>query len=267
MDAVHLPQKACRVRRRILQMIFQSGSGHIAGPLSSADLLVALYFGGTMAENDRFILSCGHYCPAWYAVLTEAGLFSEKKLETFKEINSPLQGHPHRGSLPGIETSSGPLGQGLSQAAGMALAFKMDASTDSGQAKNRVYCLMSDAEQQEGQVWEAAMFAAKYKLDNLVAIIDRNGIQIDGQTEKVMPLGDISAKYLAFGWNIFEIDGHIYGQILNALESAKQIKGKPTVIIAKTVAGKGVSFMEGKYEWHHGSLTREQLEQALKELP
>lgn len=256
----NLPQISKKVRRQILEMVYNAGSGHSAGPLSSVDLLVALYFGGIMNKNDKFILSCGHYAPALYAVLANAGKFPEKELETFGQLGTRLQAHPHNLSLPGIETSSGPLGLGLAQAAGMALSF------DFAQDKGRVYCLMSDGEQDEGGVWETVMFGAKYKLDNLVAIIDKNGIQIDGKTTEIMPIEDLAAKYLAFGWEVFEIDGHVFGRILNALEFAKSIKGKPVAIIARTVAGKGVSFMEGKWEWHHGSLTESQFKQALKEL-
>lgn len=256
----NLPEIAKRVRKNILEMVFEAGSGHLAGSLSSTDILVSLYF-GTIKRGDKFVLSAGHYCPAYYSVLAEAGEIPRKELKTLRSLDSRLQGHPHNLSLPGIIlTSSGPLGQGLSQAAGFALAGKVD------KEDWRVYCLMSDAEQQEGQTWEAAEFSAKYKLDNLVGIIDKNGIQIDGTVEEIMPLGDLSLKYHSFGWEVFEIDGHNFAQIIDALESTKLVKERPTVIIARTVAGKGVSFMEEKWEWHSGKLTREQLKQAIKEL-
>lgn len=273
----NLPEIAKRVRKEILGMVFEAGSGHIAGSFSSTDILVSLYFGDILEKKDKFVLSAGHYCPAYYSVLAEADMIPKKELKTLRSLGSRLQGHPHNLGLPGIVlTSSGPLGQGLSQAAGLALAAKMDPSAStsamssvpngSRQAKFRVYCLMSDAEQQEGQIWEAAMFSAKYKLDNLVGIIDKNGIQIDGTTEEIMPLGDLGAKYLSFGWETMEIDGHNFGQILDALETSKHISDKPTVIIARTIPGKGVSFMEGKWQWHVGAPTKKELEKALKEL-
>lgn len=261
MEIAHLPNIAKKIRRQIIQMVFEAGSGHLAGPLSATDLLVACYFGGILEKEDKFILSAGHYSPAFYSVLANLGSMSEKELETFEKIGSRLQGHPRYHSLPGIETSSGSLGQGLSQAAGMALALKMNSST-----KRRIYCLMSDGEQQEGAVWETAMFAAKYKLDNLCAIIDKNNIQIDGETKNIMPLRDLGAKYLSFGWEVFEVDGHNFGKILEVMAVAKDVHRKPVVIIAKTIAGKGISFMEGKWEWHHGKLSENLFKKALAEL-
>lgn len=261
METVHLPNIAKKVRRQVLEMIYEAGEGHLAGSLSATDLLVAVYFGGILQKEDHFILSCGHYCPALYAVLSMTGLFPEEELKTFKKLGTRLQGHPHRFDLPGIETSSGPLGQGLSQAAGIALGMKMDKNK-----MTRVYCLMSDAEQQKGQVWEAAMFAAKYNLNNLLAIIDKNEIQIDGFTNQIMPLQDLAAKYLSFGWKVFEIDGHRFDQILEVLGSARKNKEKPIALIARTIAGKGVSFMEEKWEWHHGRLSNEQYKKALEDL-
>lgn len=271
----NLEKIAKSLRSEILQMIYQAGSGHPGGCLSSLDLLVGLYFGGALSFNpknpnwknrDRFVLSCGHVCPAFYAVLAQAGFFKKEKLKTLRALDSPLQGHPHNLSLPGVENSSGPLGQGLSIAVGMALASKMDPSTSSGQAKWRVYCLTSDGEHNEGQTWEAAMCASKYKLDNLTVIVDKNGVQIDGTTDQIMPLGDLAAKYLSFGFNTLEIDGHKYSQILDGFTAAKNHQRQPTVIIAKTTLGKGVSFMEGNYKWHDGAPTRQELEKALKEL-
>lgn len=263
------------LRREILKMVFEAGSGHIGGCLSSLDLLVALYFGGVLkfdpkrpnwGNRDRFVLSNGHVCPAFYAVLAQAGFFSKARLKTLRALGSPLQGHPHRSSLPGVENSSGPLGQGLSIAVGMALSAKMDPSTSSGQAKWRVYSLTSDGEHDEGQTWEAVMSASKYKLDNLTVIVDKNGIQIDGTTDQIMPLGDLAAKYLSFGFNVLEIDGHKFSQILDGLAAAKNHQRQPTVIIAKTTIGKGISFMEGNYKWHDGAPTKTEFEKALKDL-
>lgn len=265
----NLEKIARSLRREILKMVFEAGSGHIGGSFSSLDILVGLYFGGVLSFNskkpnwrnrDRFILSNGHVCPAFYAVLSEAGFFSKKKLKTLRALGSDLQGHPHNLSLPGVENSSGPLGQGLSIAVGMALSAKMD------QASWRVYCLTSDGEHNEGQTWEAVMAASKYKLDNLTVMVDKNGIQIDGTTDEVMPLGDLAAKYLSFGFNALEIDGHKFSQILDAFEAAENHKRKPSVIIAKTILGKGVSFMEGKHQWHADAPTKLELEKALKDL-
>lgn len=260
MSAVHLPDISRKIRRQILEMIFSAGDGHLAGSFSSADLLTALFYGGIMGKNDRFVLSCGHCCPVLYSILIDQGKISEEELKNYKEIGSPLQGHPHKFPELGIETSSGPLGQGLSQAAGMALGLKMDHQS------GRIFCLMSDGEQQKGQVWEAAMFASKYKLNNLVAMIDKNDIQIDGEVGEIMDLGDLSAKYLSFGWRVFELNGHNFVQILDTLEKAKKEREKPALIIAKTVAGKGISFMEGRWEWHHGKLSEEQYKMAMAEL-
>lgn len=264
MDVNDLSQLSRKIRRQIIEMVYNAGSGHLAGPLSSTDILVALHFGKVMDKGDKFVLSCGHYAPVLYAVLASKCLIEEKELETFGQLGTRLQAHPHNLSLPEIETSSGPLGLGLSQAAGMALGVR--ARVRVRERAPRIYCLMSDGEQNEGGVWETAMFASKYKLDNLCAIIDKNGIQIDGETKKIMPTEDLASKYLAFGWEVFEVNGHIFGQIIDALESAKKIKSKPTLIIAKTISGKGVSFMEGKPEWHHASLNTALLKQALSDL-
>lgn len=260
-----LQHKAVQVRRDVIRMLAGAGSGHPAGSLSAVDILVALYFqilkhnqrNPEWPERDRFVLSNGHICPALYAVLARAGYFSQSKLLTLRKLGSSLQGHPHRGDLPGLETTSGSLGSGLSQACGMALAAKMDRSAW------RVICLMSDGEQDEGNIWEAVMFAAKCKLDNLTAVVDCNGIQIDGPTQKVMPLESLKNKYQAFGWEVLEIDGHNFSEIINAFEQAGSIKRKPTVIIAHTIPGKGVPFMENKFEWHGKSLNKEEAEKAL----
>ncbi len=262
-----LEKIAAEIRKDVLKMIFAAGSGHPAGSLSITDILVALYFQimnhdpkkPLWPERDRFVLSNGHTCPALYAVLAKAGYFSKTKLKLMRKLESPLQGHPERKRLPGIETSSGPLGEGLAQAAGMALASQLD------QTRFRVFCLTSDAENQEGNHWEAVMAAAKYKLANLTLFIDRNQIETSGSTEEVMPLNPLKEKYLAFNWNVLEIDGHNFREIVNAVETARSYYEGPTVIIARTVAGKGVSFMEGDYRWHSKTITKEELKKALRE--
>lgn len=248
-----LKYKANDIRQDIIEMLLEAKSGHSAGPLGMADVFTALYFGGILNYNpqdptwegrDRLVLSCGHICPVLYATLGEAGYFPKEELKTLRKFGSRLQGHPHNLSLPGIETTSGPLGQGSSQAMGMAMGFKIDHS------KSRVYLIMSDGEQDEGQTWEAVMFAGKYKLHNVTAIMDRNNIQIDGFTEDIMPLGDIKAKYESFNWHVLEVDGHNYQQIMDACREAQAIYEKPTLIIAHTIPGKGVDFMENNYLWH-----------------
>ena len=264
-----LKDKAKQIRRDILIMLTEAGSGHPAGSLGMADVFTALYF-NIMNHNpkkpedpnrDRLILSCGHICPAQYAAMANAGYFPRKELMTLRKINSRLQGHPHRHSIPGIENSSGPLGQGLSVAAGIAKALKMDKN------KARVYCITSDGENEEGQAWESYLFAAKNKLDNITYILDRNHIQIDGTTDDVMPsLEPMKEKYEAFNLNVIEIDGNDMEQILNALEKSEKAEGKPTMIIAHTIPGKGVSFFENDYKWHGKTPDKELAEKALKEL-
>jgi len=212
------------------------------------------------AGRDRFVLSNGHICPILYAAMARAGFFPIEELSTLRKLGSRLQGHPSMQKLPGIENSSGPLGEGLSIACGMALAGKM------GKADWRVYCAMSDGEHQEGSTWEAVMLAAKYKLDNLVAVCDRNYIQIDGGTEDVMPLSDMAEKYRAFGWHAVDVDGHDIGALLRALGEARATKGKPTMIIAKTVPGKGVHFLENNYKWHGVTPKPDEGRRALEEL-
>lgn len=247
-----LELRANAIRQDIIKMLLAAGSGHSAGPLGMADIFTTLYFkilnqnpkDPHWKDRDRLVLSNGHICPVLYATLAHAGYFPISELETLRKLGSRLQGHPHRTALPGLETTSGPLGSGLSQASGMALAAKLD------QAKWRVYCLTSDGEHDEGNTWEAVLFAGKNKLHNLTAIMDRNNIQIDGYTEEVMPLDSVKAKYEAFGWEVLEIDGHNYQQIVDACEEAKTIFEKPTMIIAHTIPGKGVDFMEGRFEWH-----------------
>jgi transketolase len=265
---LYLEKTANRIREQVVEMLVEAGSGHSAGPLGMADIFTALYFHvlhhnpkkPNWEERDRLILSNGHICPVQYATLALAGYFPVEELNTLRKIHSRLQGHPHRGSLPGVETTSGPLGSGLSQAIGVALAARLDG------AKHRVYCLLSDGEHNEGNTWEAVIAAAKYKLSNLTVVIDRNNIQIDGFTEDVMPLESLREKYEAFGWHVLEIDGHNISRFVDATREAMVIYEKPTVIIANTIPGKGVSFMERDYRWHGKPPTKEEAKSALKEL-
>jgi transketolase len=263
-----LQLKANDIRQDVIEMLLEAKSGHSAGPLGMADVFTALYFNVMEHDpkkpkwpgRDRLILSCGHICPVLYASMAEAGYFPKEELNTLRKFESRLQGHPHNLSLPGIENSSGPLGQGLSQAVGMALSARLN-----GQG-HRIYCITSDGEQNEGQAWEAMMLAGKYKLSNLTFIMDRNNIQIDGFTEDVMPLEPLRAKYEAFNLHVIEVDGNNIQQVINALQEAKAIYEKPTMIIAHTIPGKGVQFMERKYEWHGMPPNKEQAAQALDEL-
>lgn len=266
---LELKKIASQIRQDVISMIYQAGSGHPGGSLGMADIFTALYFeilkhdpkNPDDPERDRLVLSNGHICPVQYASLAHAGYFPEEDLLTLRKLGSGLQGHPHRGFLPGIETTSGPLGCGLSEACGMAWVGK----TDSKDWK--VYCLMSDAEQQEGNTWEATMFANKYKLNNLIAVIDRNNIQTDGDTEEIMPLLSLKKKYQAFGWAVAEIDGHNLEEILGAFAEAKDsATAGPSLIIASTIPGKGVSFMENKFEWHSHKISKDEMEKALEEL-
>ena len=270
MKIEELETKANQIRQDIIQMLVQAKSGHSAGPLGMADVFTALYFGGVMnvdpknpqmETRDRFVLSCGHICPVWYATLAEAGFFPVSELASLRKLGTKLQGHPHHEELPGAENTSGPLGQGLSQATAIAYAGLI-----LKKASWRVFCVMSDGEQEEGQIWEAAMFAAKYKLRNLVGIIDRNNIQIDGHTEDVMPLEPFADKWRAAGWHVLEIDGHNIREIIDACNEAKAIYEKPTVIIAHTIPGKGVDFMEYNYEWHGKPPNADEAKKALEEL-
>ena len=256
------------IRQDIITMLARAGSGHSGGSLGMADIFTVLYFRilnhipkqPKNLNRDRVVLSNGHICPVLYATLARAGYFPLVKLKTLRKINSQLQGHPHNDSLPGIETSSGPLGQGISQAVGMALAAKID------KAHYHVFCLTSDGEHNEGQLWEAVMTATKYKLDNLINIVDRNNIQIDGYTKDIMPLGSLKEKYKSFGWQVMEMDGHNIKQIIKTLQQAKSVKNKPTVIIANTILGKGVDFMENKFIWHGLAPNEEQAKKALEQL-
>ncbi len=260
---------ANQIRQDIITMLLEAGSGHSAGPLGMADVFTALFFGGilnldpknpTWPDRDRLVLSNGHICPVLYATMARAGFFPVEELKTLRKLNTRLQGHPHRTALPGVETTSGPLGSGLSQACGMALAAKLD------KKKYQVYCIMSDGEHDAGNTWEAVMFAAKHKLDNLTAILDRNNIQIDGHTEDVMPLEPLADKYKAFNWAVIEIDGHNIEEVIDACNRAKAIYEKPVMIIAHTIPGKGVDFMEFDYEWHGKPPNKEQAEEALRQL-
>lgn len=256
------------IREDIIKSLVEAGSGHSAGPLGMADVFTSLYFhvlnidpqNPGWIDRDRVVLSNGHIAPVWYVTLAHAGFFPKEELLTLRKINSRLQGHPHFGSLPGIENTGGPLGQGLSQAIGMALAAQMN------HQKHQVYCLMSDGEHDEGQVWEAVLFAGKYKMHNVTAIMDRNNIQIDGMTETIMPLEPIKDKYEAFGWHVIEVDGHNYEQIIDACNLAKAIYEKPVMIIAHTIPGKGVDFMEFDYHWHGKPPKPDEAKLALKEL-
>ncbi len=247
-----LQLRADVIREDIIVSLSKAGSGHSAGPLGMADIFAALYF-RVLRHNprkpfwegrDRLVLSNGHICPVLYAAMANAGYFPKKELLMLRKLGTRLQGHPHRESLPGLETTSGPLGSGLSQAAGMALGLRMDGK------KNMVFCVCSDGEQDEGNHWEAVMFAAKNKLSHLIAITDRNYIQIDGKTEDVMPLDPLEDKYKAFNWNVVTIDGNNMKQVVKTLERVRQNKDRPLMIIAKTMPGKGVDYMEGDYRWH-----------------
>ncbi|MBN1683115.1 transketolase [Candidatus Bathyarchaeota archaeon] len=257
-----------KIRCDILRMICEAGSGHPGGSLSAIDILLVLYFNvmnhdpknPEWVDRDRFILSKGHAAPALYTVLAECGYFSKNHLLTLRKIGTILQGHPDKRVTPGIEVSSGSLGNGLSISAGLALAAKID------KKKHHIFCLLGDGECDEGTVWEGAMLAPHYKLNNLTAIIDRNGLQIDGRTETVMRLEPLADKWKAFNWNVIKVDGHNYDALYNAFEESRNEKDKPSVIIASTIKGRGVSFMEGVKEFHGKPPNKLELEQALKEL-
>ena len=263
-----LKKIALQVRKDILEMTTAAGSGHPGGSLSATDIMVALYFhkmkynpkNPSWEDRDRFVLSKGHACPALYSCLARSGYFPITKLKTLRKLGSCLQGHPERDRCKGIEASTGPLGQGLSFANGIALAGKLDNKS------YKVYVMMGDGECDEGNIWEAAMAAAHYSLDNLVGIVDHNGLQIDGPTREFMNIEPIDEKFKAFGWNVIEIDGHNFEEIIRALNEADNLKGKPTVIIADTIKGKGICYMENKVEWHGKSCTSDELKQCLKEL-
>lgn len=266
-----LASTANDIRVSIIESLLEAGSGHSAGPLGMADIFTALFFhimrhdpsDPNWQDRDRLVLSNGHIAPVLYATMAHAGYFPVEELKTLRKFGSRLQGHPHREYLPSLETSSGPLGSGLSQACGMSLADKID----NGRSSNKqFYCLLSDGELQEGNIWEAVLFAGKERLQNLTVIIDRNNIQIEGYTEDVMPLEPLAAKWEAFNWHVQTIDGHDFSQIIGAVGEAHAVFDRPSVIIANTIPGKGVSFMERKYEWHGKPPNREQAGEALDEL-
>lgn len=254
------------IRKDLIVMLVEAKSGHSAGSIGLADIFTALYFNvlyhdpknPKWEDRDRLVLSNGHVGPVMYAAMANAGYFPKEELMTLRKVNSRLQGHPHPGSLPGVETSSGPLGQGLSQAVGMAIVARTE------RKRWRVYCAMSDGEHNEGQTWEAIMLASKYKLGNLTVIIDRNNIQMDGSTEEVMPLEPFAEKYKAFGWRVMEVDGHNIQKFIEACEESKAVHDRPTVIIAHTIPGKGIPYMEYLSEWHGKIPTKEQADEALE---
>lgn len=263
-----LEQKALVLRQHVIKMIGKARSGHPGGSLSAADIVAALFFvhmrhdptKPEWPDRDRFVLSKGHACPILYAALAESGYFTPDMLMTLRSLGSPLEGHPSRRKLAGVEISSGSLGQGLGAGNGMALAARLD------NRDYRVYVLMGDGECQEGEIWEAAMFAAHYKIDNIVGIVDYNNLQIDGFVSDVMEVQPLADKWRAFGWHVIEIDGHDLAEIVGALDDADQVKGQPAVIIARTIKCKGVSFMENKVEFHGKAPTDEELKRALVEL-
>jgi len=263
-----LEQKANQIRQDIIKMLANAGSGHSAGALGMADIFTALYFNIAKIDpkrpnwpnRDRIFLSNGHICPVLYATMARRGFFAPKELTTLRQLGTRLQGHPHRNSLHGLENTSGPLGQGLSQACGSALASRLN------KRRNWIYCLMSDGEHDEGQTWEAILFAGKYRLSNITAIMDRNNIQIGGYTEDIMPLEPLRDKLESFNWHVIEIDGHNMEEIIGACSQAKAIVEKPVMILAHTVPGKGVSFMEYDYSWHGKPPSKEEAKKALKEL-
>ncbi len=264
-----LDQKALEIREDIIKSLEHAGSGHSAGPLGLADIFTALYFDimkldpkkPDWDQRDILLLSNGHCVPVQYVTMAHAGYFDKKELMTLRQFGSRLQGHPERKKLPGLENTSGPLGSGLSQAAGMALAMRMNKDHH-----RWVYVVLGDGEQNEGNVWEAAMLAAKYKLNNIIAITDRNYIQIDGPTESVMPLGDLKAKWESFGWHVIEIDGNNIEAVIDAAAMGRAVADKPVMIIAHTVPGKGVDFMEYDFHWHGMPPNHVQAVEALKEL-
>lgn len=269
MTITQLEAMANTIRKYIIKMLEEAGSGHSAGPLDLSDIFTALYFDilnidpkkPDWSERDMLVLSAGHNAPVLYAAMANAGFFPKKELMTLRKYGSRLQGHPERTMLPGVETTGGPLGNGLGQAAGMAYVLKM-----AGNNKRWVYCVMGDGELNEGVIWESALFSGKYKLSNLIGIIDRNNIQIDGPTEQIMPLEDLKAKWDAFGWHVIEVDGHNIESFIDACSMGRAIVEKPTVIIAHTIPGKGVDFMEYDYHWHGMPPNSKQAKEALNKL-
>ena len=268
LDTRELKRYAVKVRKHIIDEVYSAASGHPGGSLSSTDILTALYFEEMRVDpkqplwedRDRFVLSKGHCSPALYAILAEKGFFPKEDLLTFRKADSYLEGHPNMRSVPGVDMSTGSLGQGISAAVGMAMAGKLD------NKDYRVYAILGDGELEEGQVWEASMAAAHYKLDNLTAFLDNNGLQIDGKITEVMSPEPVAGKFEAFGWNVLKVDGHDIEKIIETINQAKNTKGKPTIIIASTIKGKGVSFMENQASWHGTAPNKEQRDQAIAEL-
>jgi len=270
LTVTQLEQTANTIRKDIITMLEAAGSGHSAGPLGLADVVTALYFDimnirpedPEWNERDFFFLSNGHTVPVQYAAMAERGYFDKAELKTLRKLGSRLQGHPERTKLPGLENTSGPLGSGLSQAAGVAYTLQYIESNP----KRWVYCITGDGELDEGNIWEAAMFAGKYKLSQLIVFVDRNNIQIDGRTEDVMPLEDLAGKWRAFGWHVQEVDGHNIESLIDAADMAKAITNRPSIVIMHTIPGKGVDFMEYDYHWHGMPPNHEQAKKALHEL-
>ncbi|MBY7026799.1 MULTISPECIES: transketolase [Clostridium] len=268
MNKQHLENISKELRKDIIEMIYESGSGHPGGSLSIIDVVTYLYFekmnidpkNPKLEGRDRFILSKGHAAPAQYSALAKRGFFEREELKTLRKLGSFLQGHPDAKKCPGVEISTGSLGQGFSNSCGLALASKMDNKSE------KVYVVLGDGEIQEGIVWETAMASAKFKLDNLVAIVDKNGIQLDGRTSEIMDVDPLADRWKSFGWNVIECDGHNFDEIDEAFNKAGQVEGKPTVIIAHTIKGKGISFMEDNVAWHGMAPSKEQKEQAVIEL-
>ena len=269
MQTKQLPETSKQLRTLIIKMIFSAQSGHPGGSLSCIDLLATLFFGGFLKydpknpdweERDYCILSKGHASPALYSVLATAGYFPEEELYTFRQVSSMLQGHPSKKTTPGVEVSTGSLGQGLSVANGIALGLQMD------NKPNKVWAFLGDGELQEGQIWEAAMSAAHFKLRNLIAVVDNNGLQIDGPNDEVMKVDPITEKFRSFGWEVLEVDGHNFEEISKIYQKALDVSNKPTAIIAHTIKGKGISFMENKAGWHGKAPNEEELQKALSEL-
>lgn len=267
-DETALKKIAVEVRKGIIEEVYSAKSGHPGGSLSCADILTVLYFNQMNIDEkkpddpnrDRLVLSKGHAAPALYSVLAEKGYFDKELLKTFRKVGSNLQGHPDMNKVPGVDMTTGSLGQGISAAVGMAIASKMI------KAGCKIYCMLGDGEIEEGQVWEALTAASKNKLDNLCLILDNNNLQIDGEIEKVGGMNNLTEKFLSFGFNVINIDGHNMSSIIDAFTTAKQTKGKPTIIIAKTIKGKGVSFMENKAEWHGKAPSEEEYNTAMREL-
>lgn len=267
---IELEKTANNIRMSIIEMLVSAGSGHTAGPLGMADIFTYMFFHGLKhdakdpmwSDRDRFVLSNGHICPVYYATMAHAGYFNVSELNTLRKFGSRLQGHPHREFMPWLETSSGPLGSGLSQACGMALADKMDKKDN----MRFIYCFLGDGELNEGNNWEAIMFAGKNKLNNLIAVVDRNNIQIDGNTEDIMPLESLAKKWESFNWHVIEISGHDFMAIDSAFMQAQSVSEKPTVILAHTIPGRGVKEFERDYHWHGKPPSKDEADMALKEL-